>query len=65
LGHLSIDVTLQYAKLSNATREKEFFQAMAIVEKGVTHEYNRVNPHLQAVFEEKKLLRAHDKELPA
>ncbi len=65
LGHLSIDVTLQYAKLSNTTREKEFFQAMAIVEKGVTHEYSRVNPHLQAVFEEKKLLRAHSKELPA
>lgn len=65
LGHLSIDVTLQYAKMSNATREKEFFKAMAIVEKGVTHEYNRVNPHLQAVFEEKKLLGAHGKELPA
>lgn len=56
LGHLNIDMTLRYARISNATREEAYFQAMAIIEKGDSHEYDRVNPELQAVFEEKKLL---------
>jgi site-specific recombinase XerD len=59
LGHLSIDITQQYARLSDATRENNFFKAMAVIEKGDTHEYNRVNPELQAVFEEKELLGSH------
>lgn len=59
LGHLSIDITQQYARLSDATRENNFFKAMAVIEKGDKHEYNRVNPELQAVFEEKELLGSH------
>lgn len=60
LGHLSINFTLQYARLSDPTRENNFFKAMAVIEKGEKHEYDRVNPELQAVFEEKKLLGSHD-----
>ncbi len=56
LGHLSIDITLRYAKISNNTREDAYFEAMAIIEKGEKHGHDRVNPELQAVFEEKKLL---------
>lgn len=56
LGHLTIDITLRYAKISNVTKEDAYFQAMAIIEKGEQHEHDRVNPELQAVFEEKKLL---------
>ncbi|BHH85194.1 tyrosine-type recombinase/integrase [Desulforhopalus sp. 52FAK] len=56
LGHLTIDITLRYAKISNVTREDAYFEAMAIIEKGGRHEHDRVNPELQAVFEEKKLL---------
>jgi site-specific recombinase XerD len=56
LGHLTIDITLQYARLSDISREDEYFKAMAVIEKGENCENNRVNPELQAVFEEKKLL---------
>jgi site-specific recombinase XerD len=59
LGHLTIDITLQYARISNITREDAYFKAMAIIEKGDRHEHDRVNPELQAVFEEKKLLGSH------
>ncbi len=56
LGHLTLDITLKYARLSDISREEEYFKAMAIIEKGGNCENNRVNPELQAVFEEKKLL---------
>lgn len=56
LGHLTIDITLRYARISDVTREDAYFKAMAFIEKGATHEHDRVNPELQAVFEEKKLL---------
>ncbi len=56
LGHLNIDITLRYAKIADGTREEAYFKAMAVIEKGEDHEYDRVNPELQAVFEEKKLL---------
>lgn len=65
LGHLCIEMTLRYAKLSNSTREQEYFKAMKNIEQGASHEHNRVNPQLQAVFKEKKLLRPHNKKLPA
>jgi integrase/recombinase XerD len=56
LGHLTIDITLRYARIADVTREDAYFRAMAIIEKGVSDVPNRVNPELQAVFEEKKLL---------
>jgi len=56
LGHLNIDMTLRYARISNTTREEAYFKAMTVIEKGDRHEHDRVNPELQAVFEEKKLL---------
>ena len=59
LGHLTIDITLQYARISNVTREDAYFKAMAIIEKGDRNEHDRVNLELQAVFEEKKLLGPH------
>ncbi len=65
LGHKEIDMTLRYARISNATRESEYFKAMAIIEQGGLHEPNRVNSQLQAVFEEKKLLCSYGKKLPA
>lgn len=60
LGHLTIDITLRYARISDMTREEAYFKAMAIIEKGGSHEHDRVNPELQAVFEEKKLFEPHD-----
>lgn len=34
LGHQDIEVTRRYARLTDKTREEEFFRAMAIIEKG-------------------------------
>ena len=65
LGHQLIDMTLRYARISNATREAEYFKAMAVIEQGGHRGPNRVNSQLQAVFEEKKLLRSYGKKLPA
>lgn len=56
LGHLNIDITLRYATIADGTREKAYFKAMAVIENGESHEYDRVNPELQAVFEEEELL---------
>lgn len=56
LGHLDIELTLRYARISDTTREEAYFKAMAVIEEGEHHEHDRVNPELQAVFEEKELL---------
>jgi site-specific recombinase XerD len=34
LGHTSIEVTRRYARLTDKTREKEYFKAMELIEKG-------------------------------
>ena len=65
LGHQSIEITMRYARMSDTTRENEYFRAMTVIEKGGHDESHRVNSQLQAVFEEKKLLTSHRKKLPA
>ena len=57
LGHRCIEMTLRYARMSNQTRESEYFKAMAKIEKGGNHEHRHTNSKLQAVFEKKKLHR--------
>jgi integrase/recombinase XerD len=37
LGHHDIEVTRRYARLTDTTREQEYFQAMARIEKGEIH----------------------------
>ncbi len=59
LGHKHIEMTLQYARLSDVTRETEYFKAMAKIEQGGNDEHHRINSSLQAVFEKKKLLRPY------
>jgi hypothetical protein len=49
--------------MSDITRETEYFKAMATIENGGVYESHRVNSELQAVFEEKKLVRSHNKKL--
>jgi len=61
MGHLNIEITRRYAKLSDPTREAEYFRAMNRIEKGgLGDEPDRFNHQLQAVFEKKKLFSAHD-----
>jgi site-specific recombinase XerD len=37
LGHSSLEVTRQYGRLTDKTREEEYFRAMAIIERGGIH----------------------------
>lgn len=64
LGHSSVEVTRRYARLTNATREKEYFKAMSKIERGETGGYYRVDLELQEIFEEKKLFSTYREELP-
>ena len=40
LGHSSIQMTLRYARLSDKTREEEYFKAMSRIEKEQHHEHD-------------------------
>jgi len=64
LGHESVEMTRRYAKLTDKTREKEYFRAMAIIERREADEGNdRYDRPLQAVLEEEELLSSHHQEL--
>jgi integrase/recombinase XerD len=55
LGHSSIEMTLRYARLSDKTREQEYFKAMAIIE-GEIHEPDQRDHQLPPLFEASQLL---------
>jgi len=63
LGHTSIEVTRRYARLTDKTREEEYFRAMEVIEKGQNNEYYQLDTELQAILEEKKFLRKYNKKL--
>jgi site-specific recombinase XerD len=56
LGHSSIEVTRRYARLTDKTREEEYFRTMEIIETGGIHGHYQFDSELQAFLEEKKLL---------
>lgn len=56
LGHTSVEVTRRYARLTNKTREKEYFEAMGKIERGEIDGYYKLDLELQALLEKKKLL---------
>jgi integrase/recombinase XerD len=62
LGHSSIEMTLRYARLSDKTREQEYFKAMAIIE-GEIHEPDQRDHQLPPLFEASQLLTAHTEDL--
>ena len=64
LGHNSVEVTRRYAKLTNTTREKEYFKAMAKIERGEIDGYYKLDLELQKILEEEKLLSSHGEKLP-
>jgi site-specific recombinase XerD len=59
MGHQDIEVTRRYARLTDKTREEEYFRAMAIIEKGEPYGHYRRHPELPPVLEETELLRPH------
>jgi len=63
LGHSSLEMTRRYARLTDKTREEEYFRAMAIIEKGQTHEHHRFDPELPQAPQTEKLLGSHHQEL--
>ena len=56
LGHSSIEMTLRYARLSDKTREHEYFKAMAIIEGGPIDGSDKRDRQLPSPFEEAQLL---------
>jgi len=55
LGHRNIEETRRYARLTDKTREAEYFKAMAIIERGDSHGNDRCDPELEAIFKKAKL----------
>jgi site-specific recombinase XerD len=56
LGHQSVEVTRRYARLTNRTREKEYFTAMEKIEKGEVDGHYKLDHQLQKVLEKTELL---------
>jgi len=65
LGHSSIEMTRRYARLTDKTREQEYFQAMSRIERGEIDGSYQLDCELPEVFEEKELLQTHSEELSA
>jgi integrase/recombinase XerD len=63
LGHSSIEMTRRYARLTDKTREEEYFRAMSKIERGEVNGHYRLDSELQTILEEKELLLAHNQEL--
>jgi len=49
LGHAKLEVTRRYARLTDKTREDEYFRAMAIIERGEISGHYRRDRELPAV----------------
>ncbi len=46
LGHQSIEMTRRYARLTDNTRRKQYYKAMAVIERGDMNGYYRFDPQL-------------------
>ena len=59
LGHSSLEMTLRYARLTDKTREEEYYKAMARIEKGAVDEHHRLDHPLPPALETAQLFRQH------
>lgn len=64
LGHTSLEVTRRYARLTDKTREKQYFNAMKIIEGGEIDEHHKRDRELQEVSEKTELFSLDGEELP-
>jgi integrase/recombinase XerD len=64
LGHSTIEMTRRYARLTDKTREADYFQAMSRIERGEIDGCYQLDPELPQIFEKKELLETHSEELP-
>ena len=63
LGHSSIEMTRRYARLTDKTREEEYFRAMEIIERGQLDGHYRMDNQLQEIFKAEELLSTHHQKL--
>jgi integrase/recombinase XerD len=56
MGHTSLDMTRRYARLTDKTREEEYFRAMTIIERGESDGHYRRDHQIQAFLEENERL---------
>jgi integrase/recombinase XerD len=63
LGHSTIEMTRRYARLTDRTREEEYFKAMAIIERGESNGDYKLDSELSAFLEKTQLLSSHDQRL--
>jgi integrase/recombinase XerD len=63
LGHSSIEMTLRYARLTDKTREQEYFKAMAHIERSDTDESCQLDCQLPPSPEKTQLLSPHGEKL--
>jgi integrase len=59
LGHNCIEMTRRYARLTDKNREKEYFRAMKIIEKGQNDGYDQCSAELPPIHETTELLDAY------
>jgi hypothetical protein len=64
LGHSNIEMTRRYARLTDKTREEEYFRAMSRIERGEIDGSYQLDSELQEILEEKELFQTHSEELP-
>ena len=63
LGHRCIEETRRYARLTDKTREEEYFKAMSRIEKGANDD-DRHDHELATIFEKEELFSQYGQELP-
>jgi len=63
MGHSRLGVTRRYAMLTDKTREKEYFKAMAIIERRERDGNYECDSELQTLLEKTQLLPPHGEEL--
>jgi integrase/recombinase XerD len=59
LGHRGIEETRRYARLTDKTREEEYFKAMSRIERGDNHSDDRQPDELATILEATELLAQH------
>jgi integrase/recombinase XerD len=63
LGHSTIEMTRRYARLTDRTREEEYFRAMTIIERSEINGDYQLDSELSALLEKAQLLSSHDQRL--
>jgi integrase/recombinase XerD len=63
MGHTSLEVTRRYARLTDKTREEEYFKAMSVIERGEINGHYKLDHQLQAIPEKAELFSFNCEEL--